>query len=126
MNLHGGGLSDRSFIHIDDVASATLLVSLHAEPGSSWHISTKHAISIRNLVEKIFQLVDVSFDDIVEVSEERLGKDQNYLLDSSSLRNSLKWEDKISLEKGLSLTNKWIKDNLNLLSELPWDYTHKD
>ena len=52
MNLHGGGLSERSFIFIKDVVEGTIDLSLNAEPGSSWHISTKEAISIKSLVQK--------------------------------------------------------------------------
>ena len=41
MQLHGGGNSIRSFIHIKDVVSATLTLGLEAEKGSTWHLSTK-------------------------------------------------------------------------------------
>ena len=125
MKLHGGGISERSFIHIDDVASATLSISLNAIPGSSWHISTKKSISIRELVNKIFNLVGAPFEKYVEISEERLGKDQSYLLDSSKLRNELNWFDQINLEKGLNSTNEWIKENLDSLTKMSWEYKHK-
>ena len=53
MNLHGGGKSKRSFIYIKDVVDATIELALSADGGTSWHISTKEAISIRDLVNKI-------------------------------------------------------------------------
>ena len=74
-----GGVSKRSFIHIKDVAEATLNILLNAQPGTSWHISTKDSLSIRHLVELICEDCDVNFDSIVNISDERL-KDQNYLL----------------------------------------------
>ena len=40
MNLHGGGLSIRSFIHMNDVSSATLKIATNGIPGESYHIST--------------------------------------------------------------------------------------
>lgn len=52
MNLHGGGLSIRSFIHMNDVSSATLKIATNGIPGESYHISTNDKISIRGLVEK--------------------------------------------------------------------------
>ena len=36
------------------------------------------------------------FHDVVEDSSERLGKDQSYLLDSSSIRETYGWTDKIT------------------------------
>ena len=103
MQLHGGGYSERSFIHIRDVVSATLQLGLEANPGSTWHLSTCEAISIRNLVEKICVRCEASFHDIVEESGERLGKDQSYLLDSSAIRETFGWSDQVSLDDGLTI-----------------------
>ena len=125
MTLHGGGVSIRSFIHIDDVVNATLKLALEAESGTTWHLSTKDSISILNLVKKIFQMTGSEFDNIVDIGQERLGKDQSYLLDSESIRRKFKWEDHISLEEGLSQTLSWIKTHLCILKKLEWDYQHK-
>ena len=125
LKLDGGGYSQRSFIYITDVMKATLELALKAEPGSSWHISTKEAISIRTLVKKICELKNIEFNYIVEEVGERLGKDKNYLLESSKIRNYLNWKDKVKLEVGINNTFKWIEDNYNELSELPWTYQHK-
>jgi dTDP-glucose 4,6-dehydratase len=62
---------------------------------------------------------------LVEETEDRLGKDQSYLLDSSKLRDELTWSDKISLEAGIKKTLTWVDDNLSCLSSLPMDYQHK-
>ena len=125
MNLHGGGKSERSFIYIKDVADATLDLALNASPGTTWHISTKESISIRNLVEKICKKVNVEFDEIVNIDKERLGKDLNYLLDSSSLRKEFNWNDQYSLDQGIDLTLNWLKTNLEKFKEMSWEYLHK-
>ena len=41
LNLHGGGISVRSFIHMEDVSSATYKISLQGNIGETYHISTK-------------------------------------------------------------------------------------
>ena len=69
------GILKRSFIYIEDVVDATIKLALAADPGTSWHISTNESISIKNLVKKICIKTNVQFDQIVNVSEERLGKD---------------------------------------------------
>ena len=125
LQLHGGGLSVRSFIHIEDVADATLKIALNGEVGETYHISTNSTISIRSLVKKICNLTKVDFQELIEETEERLGKDQSYLLESSKLRKELNWNDNINLEQGLVKTFSWVKDNLTTLKSLPFDYIHK-
>ena len=80
---------------------------------------------IRNLVEKICDLCNVEFDKVVINTDERLGKDQSYLLDSSHVRDNLDWEDKIDLISGIKETIIWIEDNYDLMYKLSWDYEHK-
>jgi dTDP-glucose 4,6-dehydratase len=125
MNLHGGGSSIRSFIHMDDVSMATLKIATEGNPGESYHISTNDTVSIRGLVEKICDLTNTSFSDLVNVSDDRLGKDQAYLLDSNKLRNDFSWQNEVNLEEGLKDTLSWVDNNLDLLKKLPADYVHK-
>tara|TARA_B100002019_G_scaffold204797_1_gene177651 strand:- start:26 stop:1036 length:1011 start_codon:yes stop_codon:yes gene_type:complete len=125
IDLHGGGFSRRSFIHISDVIKATYKLTIDAAPGTVWHISTNDAISIRDLVKKICKIKKVSFESLVNIVDDRLGKDKNYLLDSSNLRNSFNWNDEIKLEEGIEDTIKWVEDNFEELSLLPWTYQHK-
>lgn len=125
MQLHGGGHSIRSFIHMDDVSEATYKIALNGKLGESYHISTRDTITILDLVKKICQLTGVSLNDLAEVSEERLGKDQAYLLDSTKLEQELDWKDTISLDLGLRETLHWIDNNLETLKSLPADYIHK-
>ena len=74
---------------------------------------------------KICKKLDVDFSDIAQQSEERLGKDQTYLLDSSKLRREFKWEEKFNLDSGINDTIEWISKNLDELRSYSWDYKHK-
>lgn len=125
MQLHGGGHSIRSFIHMSDVADATLRIAKNGRIGETYHISTKETTSIRALVEQVCELTNTPFETLVEVSEDRLGKDQAYLLDSTKLRDELGWVDRISLKQGIDETLNWIDRNMNELQKLPHDYQHK-
>ena len=118
-------MSRRSFIHLDDVSDATLKVMLHGRNGDSYHISTNEVISIRELVEKICSKLGVQFEDHAEVVGERLGKDAAYQLDSTKLRRELGWMDKVSLDQGLDQCIDWVKENLEVLKNQPFDYSHK-
>ena len=123
--LEGGGLSKRSFIHMDDVSSATLAIAQSEFIGETFHISTEEFVSIRALVEKIIDMIGVNFGDVVTLGSERLGKDQAYFLDSQKVRKSLGWKDKITLEQGLEETIEWVKDNLHALRTKEISYVHK-
>lgn len=125
MQLHGGGYSIRSFIHMDDVADATYRIAIDGVAGDSYHISTRDIVSVRDLVEKIADLTRTPFKDLVQVSEERLGKDQAYQLESSKIRQDLDWSDRVSLDDGLKETLAWVDKNLKVLRTLPADYIHK-
>ena len=126
IQLHGGGISTRSFIHMNDVSEATLKIMLNGQNGHTYHISTNEVISIKNLVEMICNKLNVSFLDCVEIAQERLGKDSAYHLDSSKLRHELGWEDKISLSQGIDDCINWVKEHLDTLKQENWDYIHKE
>ena len=125
MQLHGGGGSIRSFIHIKDVVSATLMLGLEAEKGTTWHLSTEKALSIKELVSEICNITNTNFEEIVKISNERLGKDQTYLLNSNLIREKFGWKDKISLEDGLLNTISWVEKNFDAIKMLSWEYEHK-
>ncbi|MEC4869068.1 MAG: GDP-mannose 4,6-dehydratase, partial [Jaaginema sp. PMC 1078.18] len=108
LQLHGGGHSTRSFIHIDDVAEATYRVALNGKIGDTYHISTNQTVAIRELVSTICNLMSISFTELVEETEDRLGKDKAYLLDSHKIRTELNWQDKVDLKTGLVETLGWI------------------
>jgi len=125
LELHGGGHSVRSFIHIRDVVEGTAKVMRHGIPPDIFHFSTKETISIRALVEKIAAQLDIAFEACVKIVDERPGKDAAYLLDSSKASKELAWEPDISLDEGIDEVITWVKDNLSTLKALPPDYVHK-
>jgi dTDP-glucose 4,6-dehydratase len=125
LQLHGGGTSTRSFIHISDVSDATWRIMREGRNGDTYHISTDEVVSIRELVERICTKLDVAFADCVEVIGERLGKDSAYHLSSAKLRRELGWSDHLALELGLDECIAWVRDNLDALRNEPFDYIHK-
>jgi len=125
LELHGGGVSTRSFIHIDDVSRATWAIAQQAAVGETYHISTDRIIAIKDLVAMICAMLSVRFDDHVKIVGERLGKDSAYWLNSTKIRKELGWHDTISLEDGLAQTLDWARKNLATLNQQPMQYIHK-
>ncbi len=125
LQLHGGGHSVRSFIHIEDVVHGTYRVMLDASPGKIFHFSTSENIKIRDLVKMIAEQMEISFENQVEISADRPGKDSAYLLDSTKAREELGWKPKIDLENGIADTIAWVTDNLDILRSQSFNYIHK-
>ncbi len=125
LELHGGGVSTRSFIHMDDVSQATWQIAQKAPVSETYHISTNRIISIRDLVETLCDMLNVSFEENVTVVGERLGKDSAYWLSSEKIHQDLGWKDQISLEQGLEQTIEWVQKNLEDLKIQPMQYIHK-
>jgi len=125
LRLHGGGKSQRSFIHIRDVAKATLCIMEKASPPEIFHLSTDQHISIKDLVELICNKMNENFESFVEVCPDRPGKDSAYLLDSSKAKTEFNWEPKVSLEDGIDESIDWVNKNFEDLKKEPYGYIHK-
>ena len=125
LTLDGGGVSVRSFIHIDDVCDATFAIAHSSLIGETFHISTNEFISISELVQKIAEMLNIPFEEVVTLGSERRGKDQAYFLDSSKIRNELGWSEKIKLENGIGRAIAWVKNHLDLFKNMEIGYVHK-
>lgn len=125
LRLEGGGQSVRSFIHINDVAEATILVARRGMPGQAYHLATDRSQTIRELVLEICRQMGASFDDCVEVVPGRLAQDSAYLLDCAKARQELGWTPRLSAADAIAETIDWVKRNLDRLRALPADYVHK-
>ncbi|MCE7997275.1 MAG: NAD-dependent epimerase/dehydratase family protein [Rhodobiaceae bacterium] len=125
MTLDGGGVSTRSFITMRDVSDATLKVALSGKVGDTYHISTDRMVSIRELVEKIFDDLGADFDSLVTIGPERPGKDSAYMLDSGKIRSELGWSDQETLEDGIAQTVEWANRFKDELVATNPDYVHK-
>jgi dTDP-glucose 4,6-dehydratase len=124
LQLHGGGTSSRSFIHIDDVCEATWRIASEAPVGEAYHISTDTVVTIRELVEMLCGMLGILFEEAVQSSPERPGKDEAYWLESDKIRQ-LGWTEQISLEEGAINVIEWVRRELPSLVQQPYDYVHK-
>ncbi len=126
IQLHGGGKTNRSFIHIRDVAKATLKIAQNGRDGDVYHISPNNEeISIRNLVKTICNSMDYDFDSSVEFIDQNFGQDSRYSISSAKLITELNWKPEENLMDGIEEMIKWIDDNWSEISSMPLDYIHK-
>lgn len=120
--LHGGGRARKSYIHARDLGRAIHLVSEKAPLGTVYNAGPPEPISIRDLVAKVAEAMNMSFEELCEVSGERLGQDSQYWLDSSAIKRDVGWEPQISLEEGIEEMVEWGKKYLDYLRTVPTGY----
>jgi dTDP-glucose 4,6-dehydratase len=120
--LHGGGRAEKSYIHARDLARAIHLVALKAPVGAVYNAGPPKPISIRALLETVAKVMGLPFDDLCEVTGDRLGQDSRYWLDSSAIKRDVGWEAQIGLEEGMLEMVEWGRKYLDQLRDWPMDY----
>ena len=120
--LHGGGKAEKSYIHARDLGRAIHLVAEKAPLGTTYNAGPLQPTAIRTLVEKTANALDMKFDDLCEMTEDRLGQDSRYWLDSSAIKRDVGWEAEIDLDEGLKEMVAWGRKYLDQLKDWPMDY----
>lgn len=120
--LQGGGRAEKSYIHARDLARAVLLVAEKAPLGAIYNAGPKDPTSIRRVVELTAQALGMPFEQLCEMTGDRLGQDSRYWLDSSAIKNDVGWEPQISWEEGLAEMVAWGRKYIDQLHQWPTDY----
>lgn len=120
--LHGGGRAKKSYIHARDLARAIHLVSEKAPLGRVYNAGSRYPISIRDLVAKVAEGLKIPFNQLCEVTDDRLGQDSQYWLDSSAIKEDVGWEAEISLEQGIAEMVAWGREYLDYLKTVSPEY----
>lgn len=120
--LHGGGRAEKSYIHARDLARAIHMVCEKAPLGTIYNVGPALPTSIRAVVEKTADALGIPFEQLCEMTGDRLGQDSRYWLDSSAIKREIGWEPQISLEDGLKDMVAWGRKYLDQIRDLPTDY----
>ena len=120
--LHGGGRSEKTYMHAADLASAIHLVSEKAPLGELYNVGAERPTSIREVVERCAAAIGVPFDQVCEMADDRLGQDSRYWLDSSKIRR-LGWKQDIGWDEGLAGMVAWGRRYASQIRDWPTGYT---
>ena len=123
MPLQGGGRAKKSYIHARDLGRAIYLVSEKAPLGRVYNAGPAEPTAIRDLVEMVAKAMNLTLDQLCEITEDRLGQDSQYWLDSSAIKRDVGWEPQISLTDGIAEMVEWGRRYLPQLRDWPTGYT---
>lgn len=109
VTIWGSGNAQREFMHVSDLASATVFLLQNYNGYNPINVGSGHEVTINDLALIIARTVDF---------KGKIGNDLNRpdgtprkALDSSALR-SLGWEPRIEIQDGISATYEWMKENI--------------
>ena len=124
IELHGGGKSIKSFIHIRDVVNG-LMLTIEKKKAGTFHFSVPDDEMISGIVRRVCERLGADFGRSAKVVGERLGQDPRYWLDCSRAVRELGWEPKISFEDGVDEVIEWVEANWAEIQKEPLEYIHK-
>ena len=124
LELHGGGVAMKSFIHVRDVVRG-LLLALERGRSGVYHFSMPSDVSVDDIVRQVCDLMGYDFEKATRSAGERLGQDARYWLDCTKARRELGWEPQVTFSRGVQETIEWIDDNWESILNEPLTYIHK-
>ena len=124
LELHGGGKSIKSFIHIRDVVDG-LMLTIEKKKTGTFHFSVPDDEMISGIVRRVCERLGADFGRSARVVGERLGQDPRYWLDCSRAVRELGWEPRISFEEGVDEVIEWVDANWAQIQKEPLEYIHK-
>jgi dTDP-glucose 4,6-dehydratase len=114
LQLHGGGKSEKSYLHADDLSRAIVTVLERGTKGRIYNCGPDEPTAIRTVAVLVAAACNVKFEDLVQEAPERQGQDGRYWLDSSALK-ALGWQQIVELEHGINGMVEWVKAHPELL-----------
>jgi len=109
--LHGKGSSKRNYIYSDDFCHGILKIINKGKLGKTYHFSSNEMYSVKEIINKVCDIMQVNFDDIVEIKKDRLGKDKIYKLYSKNTRKELNWTTQYSIDFGIKKVIEYVNNN---------------
>lgn len=115
IDIWGDGEQTRSFMYIDDCVEG-LLRLMASDYRDALNLGTDRLISINELVDLISEIAGKRLTKHHDVSKPQGVRGRNS--DNSRLRQTLGWEPSVSLEEGMTVTYRWIENELRQAGRL--------
>ncbi|MDH5573663.1 MAG: GDP-L-fucose synthase, partial [Gammaproteobacteria bacterium] len=114
VEIWGTGTPRREFLHVDDMADASVYLMNHYDENEIVNIGVGEDVSIKVLAELVKDTV--GYDGELLFDTTKPDGTPRKLMDVTKLNNA-GWKAKISLNDGIKSTYQWFLDNINSFRE---------
>ncbi len=109
IEIWGDGEQTRSFMYVDDCVEG-LLRLMGSDYRDPLNLGTDRLISINDLVDLVSEIAGKRLSKRHDLNKPQGVRGRNS--DNSRLRQTLQWEPSVPLEEGLTITYRWIENEL--------------
>jgi len=109
--VYGNGMQVRDWIYVEDHCSALEKILGRGEYGETYLVSADGEKRNIDVVRSLLKLLNKN-DALIQFVKDRPGHDKRYALNSSKIKNDLRWKPRFTFDKGLKLTIKHYKRTL--------------
>lgn len=106
--IWGDGTPLREFLHVEDLASACLMLIKEYDGSVAINIGSGQEVSILELAQSVSKIV--GFEGAINFDTTKPNGTPRKLIDSKAL-NNLGWNPRINLESGIASTYAWFLNN---------------
>ena len=116
--VYGNGENIRDWLFVEDHCIALETIFSKGDIGETYNIAGSNEIKNIDIVKIICDIMDElipskngSYRDLITFVDDRPGHDKRYAVDSTKLKNTLKWKPRESFQSGIKKTIKWYLNN---------------
>lgn len=106
ISLHGDGLATRSYMHVEDAASAFDCILHKGEKSHVYNIGAHEERTVLSVARDICKLLGRDPEKTIKFVRDRAFNDRRYFIDCSKLL-ALGWRQQKSWDEGLAQTVQW-------------------
>ena len=111
ISVWGDGSATRDFLYVDDAARGIILAAEIYDKPEPINLSSGNEISIKELVTKLFQLMNADLE--INWETEKPNGQPRRCVSIEKAKKELGFEPKITFEEGLRKTIEWYESNTN-------------
>jgi len=108
--VYGDGGQIRDWLHVNDHCKAIDVVLRTGQSGEVYNIGSNNERTNLEMVKRILNELDKPYS-LIQFTQDRLGHDRRYAINSAKIQRELGWSSKITLDQGISSTTEWYVRN---------------
>ena len=122
LTLYGKGKNSREWIFVMDHCEALIKIFKNGKNGEFYNIGSNKNFNNLEICKKLLSVSKnlIKLGNKVKITfiKDRPGHDIRYALNSSKIKNTIKWYPKTNFKKGIKLTFDWYNNNKSYYKSL--------